>query len=85
MALDKDILGTALYNVRSNFSNQSANDLITTYGSMEAARLAAAKAEADVIINHFKTNSLLTIPSLGFISAAAGQPVTGVSVTGTIA
>ena len=85
MPLSKDILGTDLYNVRNTFSNKTEQDLIATYGSIENARLAACKAEAEAIINHFKANSLLTIPALGFISASPGQPVTGTSVTGTIA
>lgn len=84
MPLNKDVLGADLYAVRNNFSNQTKAQLEATYGSVEAARLAACKAEAEAIINHFKANSLLTIPALGFISASPGQPVTGTSITGTI-
>lgn len=57
MALNKDILGQDIYDVRAIYSNKTAQQLITTYGSMEAARLHAAKAEAEVIINHFKNNA----------------------------
>lgn len=57
MALDKDILGQAIYDVRNIYSNKTAAQLITTYGNIEAARLHAAKAEAEVIINHFKANA----------------------------
>lgn len=55
MALDKDILGLAIYNVRNVYSNKTAAQLIATYGDLEAARLHAAKAEAEAIIDHFKT------------------------------
>lgn len=57
MALNKDVLGTALYNVRQAWNNKSYDDLLTEHGTMEAARLAMCKAEADVIITHFKTNA----------------------------
>lgn len=84
MPLNKDTLGTALYNCRAIFSNKTKDELETTYGSIENARLEACKAEAEVIINHFKNNILLTIPATGYISASPGSPVTGVAVTGTV-
>ena len=84
MPLSKDVLGTDLYNVRAIFSNKTEQQLLSTYGTMEAVRLAACKAEAEAIINHFKNNILITIPALGFISASPGNPVTGAAVTGTI-
>ncbi|HLO38375.1 MAG TPA: hypothetical protein VK173_07795 [Lacibacter sp.] len=55
MALDKDILGQALYDARVAFSNKNYDEIIATYGTMEAYRLAAAKADAEAFINHFKT------------------------------
>ena len=84
MPLSKDVLGTDLYNVRAIFSNKTEQQLIAIYGSMEAVRLAACKAEAEAIINHFKASAILTIPALGFISASPGSPVTGTSITGNI-
>lgn len=64
MALDKDILGQALYDVRAVWSNKTHQQLIATYGTMEAARLAACKAEADVIIIHIKTAGVVLPDSL---------------------
>jgi hypothetical protein len=55
MALNKDILGTALFNYRQTFNNKTANDLITTHGNLDNARLEFAKGEAEIIIEHFKT------------------------------
>lgn len=84
MALSKDILGQDLYDKRSDFTNKTKDELETTYGSIEAARLAACKAEAQAIIDHFKNNIQLIIPAVGLVSAAPGAPVTGVATTGTI-
>lgn len=58
MALNKDTLGQALYNVRLDFNNKSYEELMQQYGNMEAARLAMCKAEAEVIINHIKTEAI---------------------------
>lgn len=55
MALNKDVLGLALYNVRVTFSNKTIDQINTEYGGIEQYRLALAKAEADEIISHFKT------------------------------
>jgi len=83
MALNKDILGQALYDMRNQFfNNQTLDELQTTYGSLEAARLAACKKEAEIIINHFKTNVLLTIPGTGLV--VGSTPVTGSAITGTM-
>jgi hypothetical protein len=71
MALDKDILGQAIYDVRVIFSNKTYQQLVTTYGTMEAARLAAAKAEAEVIINHIKTAGVV-LPNTFFAPQNAG-------------
>ena len=82
MALDKDILGQSIYDVRAIYSNKTSSQLITTYGSLEAAKLHAAKAEANIIINHFKTAAILTIPGAGLLAGATA--VTGSSITGNI-
>lgn len=82
MPLNKDILGTALYNVRNTYSNKTHDELITAHGSMEAARLAQAKDEAQAIIDHFKDNSLLNIPGTGMMAGSVA--VSGTSITGTI-
>ena len=57
MALDKDILGQALYDYRTAFNNKTVDQLSATYGNIEAARLACAKGEAEIFINHFKNNA----------------------------
>jgi hypothetical protein len=75
MALDKDVLGQAIYDVRNIYSNKTAEQLITSYGSLEAARLHAAKAEMEVIINHFKTAGVV-LPYTLFAPQNAGL-VTG--------
>lgn len=80
--LNKDVLGQDLYNARNAFNNLTATELITAYGSLANARLAACKADAEAIINHFKSSSLLTIPGTGL--AAGPTAVTGNSITGTI-
>lgn len=83
MALNKDILGTDLYNMQNQFfNNKTSDEIIMLYGSMEAARLECCKKEAEIIINHFKNNIQLSIPGLGLTAGA--NPVTGTSVTGTI-
>jgi hypothetical protein len=83
MALDKDILGQAIYDARNSFfNNRTVQQLITDFGSLEAARLAGCKVEAECIINHFKTYGLLTVPGAGL--TAGPTAVTGTSITGTI-
>jgi len=82
MALDNSILGEAIYEARSIFTNQTYDELITTYGSLEAARLAICKAEAAAIISHFQTSGELHVPALGFMAGTVA--VTGNSITGKI-
>jgi hypothetical protein len=77
MAMDKDILGQALYNVRQDFQNRSYNDLIAQYGSMEAARLDYAKKEADVFIKHVKDYA--DVPGTGLVAPGGGGAVTGMA------
>lgn len=55
MALNKDTLGTDLYNARLPFMDLTIDQINTTYGTLAAYRLAIAKADAEAIINHFKT------------------------------
>lgn len=57
MALNKDILGQALYDFRSAFNGKTIDELETEFGSLEAARLAIAKGEAEIFINHIKDNA----------------------------
>lgn len=80
--LDKDVLGQALYDKRKVFDDLTYDEIVSEYGSIEAARLAACKADAEAIINHFKTAAQLSVPGTGL--AAGSSPVTGISVTGTI-
>jgi hypothetical protein len=84
MALSKTVLGLALHNKRTEFCEKTMAQINTDYGSLANARLMLAEAEAEIIIDHFKNNIQITIPALGLISAAAGQPVTGSANTGTI-
>lgn len=84
MALNKDVLGLALYNARQPFMDKNIDEVIATYGSIEAYRLAIAKADADEIIKHFKANIQITIPGAGLVAPSGGGPVTGASTTGTI-
>ncbi len=57
MALNKDILGTALYNFRSGFNDKTIEEIELTFGNIETARLELAKGEAEIIIDHFKNNA----------------------------
>lgn len=82
MALNKDVLGTALYNARLPFMDMNIDQVIATYGTIEAYRLAIAKADADEIIKHFKANIQITIPGTGLTAGATA--VTGASTTGSI-
>jgi phage gp36-like protein len=75
MPLNKDILGLAIYTVRNNYSNKTAQQLINSHGSIEAARLQAATDEAEAIIDHFVTNAVI-LPSTLFAPQNAGL-VTG--------
>lgn len=80
MALDKDVLGLALYNIRNDFNNKQLNELLMMYTTLENARVAYAKKEAEVIINHFKNNALVTV-NVNTTGTAAAQAGSG---TGTI-
>jgi len=55
MALNKDILGAAIYTVRKKYSSKTAPQLIAQYGSLDKAQLAMATDEAAAIIKHFTT------------------------------
>ncbi len=61
MALNKDILGAAIYAVRKTYSSKTAPQLIAQYGSFEKAQLAMATDEADAIIKHFITQSQIAV------------------------
>ncbi|NNV54522.1 hypothetical protein [Limnovirga soli] len=78
MALDKDILGTDLYNELSVFNNKNIDEL----GDIEDKRLLFCKKIAEVFIEHLKANVEINIPGTGLI--APGGAVTGNSTTGTI-
>ena len=80
--LNKDILGQALYDSRKVFDGLTVDQIIAQYGSLELARLAACKADAQVIIDHFKSNIVVSIPGTGLVAGTSA--VTGVSNTGTI-
>lgn len=80
--LNKDILGQALYDSRKVFDDMTVDQLVNQYGSLEGARLAACKADAQAIINHITGNAALSIPGLGLVVGT--NPVTGISTTGTI-
>lgn len=83
MALDKNILGMALHNMRNEFfNNKTEQELITQYGSMDNARLEGCKKEAEVIIDHFKNYAVLNVPGTGLTAGAT--VVTGLSNTGTL-
>ena len=75
MALDKDILGLALYNRREDFCNKTMQELIDEYGSFEGAKMAMAKADAEEIINHLKNQAVITLNPTGL--SAGPNPVTG--------
>lgn len=77
MALDKDILGTDLYNRAAVYNEVAITD-------MEAARLAFWKNIAQGIIDHFKNNGVLHVPGAGLIAPSGGGAVTGTSNIGTI-
>ena len=78
MALNKDVLGVALYNREQAYNNKTPAEL----GDLETARQNFWKGMADEIINHFKNNGVLTVPGLGLTAGATA--VTGTSISGTI-
>ena len=84
MPLNKNLLGTELYNSRSAFNDKTIDELIRIYGSLEGVRLAMAKADAETFINHFINNITVSIPGAGLIAPSGGGPVTGKAITGTI-
>ena len=77
MALNKDLLGTALYNRAQSFNDQDINNI-------DQARRDFWKAIAEEIVNHIKSNATLTVPGTGLAAPPNGGPVTGISTTGTI-
>lgn len=78
MALDKDILGTNLYNAEKFYNDKTPAAL----GDLETARLNFWKVMADEIIKHFTTSGELRVPGLGLNAGATA--VTGNSTTGKI-
>lgn len=72
MPLNKDTLGTALFTARETFSNKTIQQLEQEYGSLNAAKLAAAKADAEAIIEHFKANGLIRVNTTGTATAQTG-------------
>lgn len=78
MALDKDILGTNIYNAEKVYNDKNP----ATIGDLETARLNFWKVMADEIIKHFITYGELHVPGLGL--NAGTTAVTGNSVTGKI-
>ncbi len=77
MALSKDILGQDLFTVRQQFSNQTRDELLNTYGSDDAIRLAACKAEAQAIINHFTAAGVVNV-NVVTAGTATAQSGTGI-------
>lgn len=84
MPLNKDVLGLALYTRRNAFCDMDMDEILMMYTTLDNARLAMAKADAEEIINHFKTNIEINIPAAGLVSVSGGGPVTGTALTGTI-
>lgn len=78
MALDKDILGAALYSREQTYNDQAPDVL----GDLAAARLDFWKAMADEIINHFKTYGQLATTGKGL--TAGSNAVIGTSATNII-
>lgn len=77
MALNKDILGQALYDVEVQYNDADIDD-----ADLPAKRLEMNVKMAEVIINHFKANIKITIPGTGL--TVGSTAVTGTSTTGTI-
>ena len=82
MALDKNILGQAIYTALGVFDNLPSDQLIQQYGSIEQARQAMCVALAGSIIDHFTSAGVLTVPGTGMV--AGSSPVTGTSITGKL-
>ena len=80
MALNKDILGQALFDVRNPFCNRTYNDLLAQYGTDDGVRMALSVAEAEVIINHFTGNTEVAV-NVNTTGTATAQHGSG---TGTI-
>jgi len=77
MALNKDLLGAALYNKAQGYNDQDIDDI-------DQARRDFWIAIAGEIINHLKSNATISVPGLGLVAPSGGGPVTGISTTGTI-
>lgn len=75
MALNKDVLGAALFNRAQSFNDHDIENI-------DQARRDFWKAIAEEIINHIKSSAMLNVPGTGL--AAPNGPVTGISTTGTI-
>ncbi|MDE3185286.1 MAG: hypothetical protein KGM16_17880 [Bacteroidota bacterium] len=75
MALSKDILGQDLYTRAMAF-----NDVDIAPADLEAQRLAWWKTIAEGIINHFKTNGVISV-NVSTTGTASAQTGSG---TGTI-
>lgn len=78
MPLDKNLLGTELFNKVDFYNNKDVDEL----GDIQQARLNFWKDVAGVIIDHIKSNAALNVPGTGL--AAPNGPVTGTSITGKI-
>ncbi len=78
MALNKEILGLAIYAVRKEYSAKTVPQLVAQYGSLEKAQIAMATDEADAIIKHFTTLGVVnvvvetTVATTGTALAQAG-------------
>jgi hypothetical protein len=68
MALNKDVLGAALYSVAKQYNDIDADNL-------EAARTEFWKGVAGEIITHIINAAVVTVPGTGL--AAPNGPVTG--------
>ena len=77
MALNKDLLGSALYNRAQNYNDQDIENI-------DQARRDFWNAIAEEIVNHIKSNASLTVPGTGLVAPSGGGPVSGISTTGTI-
>ena len=67
MALNKDILGQALYEASNTF-----NDTDIDPADLEAKRLEWWTVLADTVINHFHTNGVIYVTTAGTASAQSG-------------
>ena len=77
MALNKDLLGSALYNRAQSYNDQDIENI-------DQARRDFWNAIAEEIVNHIKSNASLTVPGTGLVAPSGGGPVSGISTTGTI-